>query len=113
MTTESVVVFCTCPNVTAAQNLANAVVDQGLAACVNLLPGITSVYRWQGAVESTSECLLVIKTQMVAYPALEAALAAMHPCQVPEIIALPILCGLPSYLHWIAENVRPIETPTR
>ena len=109
MPTEALVVLCTCPDAVVAQALAHAVVEQRLAACVNLLPGITSVYRWQGAVESASECLLVIKTEANVYPALESALVAQHPYEVPEVIALPIVQGLPNYLHWIAESV-PSDT---
>ncbi len=99
-------VFCTVPDQETARRIAQTVVHEGLAACVNLLPGITSVYRWQGQVEESSELLLIIKTRQERYPALEARIRALHPYQVPEIIAHEIVAGSKSYLDWIAENTR-------
>lgn len=99
-------VFCTVPDLETARRIAHTVVYEGLAACVNLLPGLTSVYRWQGQVEESSELLLIIKTRQERYPALEARIQALHPYQVPEIIALAIERGSASYLDWIAESTR-------
>lgn len=101
---ENLVVLCTCPSADVAQTLANTAVERGLAACVNILPGVISVYRWQGVVETTTEHLLVIKTHASVYPALESTLIELHPYQLPEVIALPILRGLPAYMDWIVEN---------
>ena len=81
--------------------IAKALVDQQLAACVNVVPGLTSVYRWQGQTESAQEVLLLIKTRQAVYPELEAALLTLHPYELPEIIAVPIEAGLPAYLSWI------------
>jgi len=79
-----------------------------LAACVNILPAMQSIYRWQGAVEEVSEVAVVIKTTEDLYPQLEEALAKLHPYDIPEILALPIVAGLPAYLDWIES-----ETKTR
>jgi periplasmic divalent cation tolerance protein len=79
-------------------------VDERLAACVNLLPGVRSVYRWQGAVEEAGEILLLIKTTRTALPALQARLVALHPYELPELLAVEAADGLPAYLAWIADN---------
>jgi periplasmic divalent cation tolerance protein len=77
-------------------------VGRRLAACVNILPGVTSVYEWQGTLEQSAEHLLLIKTTAAAYPALEAGLRAAHPYELPEICALPLARGLPAYLDWVS-----------
>ncbi len=74
-----------------------------MAACVNILPGIRSVYRWQGKLESAQEILLLIKSHSQAYPALEQLIQRLHPYELPEIIAVPVENGLPAYLDWISE----------
>lgn len=99
-------VLSTCPDEAVAERIAGALVDQGLAACVNLVPGVTSVYRWQGQREQSSEILLLIKTRRDVYAALQAALRAMHPYEIPEIIALPLARGLDAYLGWVDEQLR-------
>lgn len=98
-------VFCTCPP-DAADELSRGVVEQRLAACVNVLPRIRSVYRWDGAVTADEECLLVIKTTSAAFPALRDWLLARHPYDVPEVIALPVSDGAPDYLTWVANETR-------
>lgn len=100
---EALVVFVTTPAADAAR-IARALVEQGVAACVNQIGAVTSVYRWQGSVEEAIETLLVIKTRPQRYAALEAAVRALHPYEVPEIIALPIVQGATPYLQWIAES---------
>ena len=95
-------VITNCPDEETANRIALAVVEAKLAACVNILPRVQSIYRWQGAVESAVEVPLLIKTTAAAYPALEAAIRERHPYDVPEIIALPITAGLPAYLNWLA-----------
>jgi periplasmic divalent cation tolerance protein len=95
-------VLTNCPDETSANAIALAVVEARLAACVNILPRVQSIYRWQGAVESASEIPLLIKTTAANYPALEAAIRARHPYETPEIIALPVERGLPAYLNWVA-----------
>ena len=96
-------VLCTCPP-EAAERLASALVEEQLAACVNVLPGIQSVYRWQGALERSAETLLLAKTTAERYPALETRLRELHPYDLPEIIALPVERGLPGYLAWVSEQ---------
>lgn len=97
-------VLCTVPDPETARRIAQTVVYEGLAACANLLPGITSVYRWQGEVQESQELLLIIKTHQARYGALEARIKELHPYQVPEIIALKIEVGARHYLDWITEN---------
>ena len=105
-TPQALLVIANCPDEACANRIALAVVEAGLAACVNLLPRVQSVYRWQGAVESASEVPLLIKTTAARYDALEAAIRDLHPYDVPEIIALPIAQGLPAYLDWLAAETR-------
>ena len=97
-------VITNCPDEETANRIALAVVEEKLAACVNILPRVQSIYRWQGAVESAVEVPLLIKTTAACYPALEAAIRERHPYDVPEIIALPVTTGLPAYLNWVAEE---------
>ncbi|RIX48287.1 MAG: divalent-cation tolerance protein CutA [Rhodocyclales bacterium GT-UBC] len=100
-------VLTNCPDEACANAIALALVEDRLAACVNILPRVQSVYRWQGAVESASEIPLLIKTTTAGYPALEARLRELHPYEVPEIIALSVSQGLPAYLNWVvAETIQ-------
>ncbi len=104
MKTPAVVILCTCPDQAIAERIAATVVDERLAACVNLAPGLVSFYRWEGQIQRDTELLLLIKTRADLYPALEARLRALHPYQTPEIIALPIQAGLAAYLDWIRDS---------
>ena len=99
---QTLLVITNCPDEAAANAIALAVVEARLAACVNILPRVQSVYRWQGAVESATEIPLFIKSTAAGYPALEALIREHHPYDVPEIIALPVTQGLPAYLNWVA-----------
>jgi periplasmic divalent cation tolerance protein len=102
----SVVVFVTCSSAAEARRIARSVVESRLAACANLLPGsVESVYRWKGRVERAKERLLLIKTTRRKFPALRDAIRRLHSYDVPEIIALPIVAGLPAYLAWIEDSV--------
>lgn len=101
MPTHHQLILCTCPDRDTADKIARLLVTGQLAACVNILPGILSVYTWQGQVESAQEHLLLIKSSKDRYRALEAAIRDNHPYDVPEIIAVPVEAGLPEYLHWI------------
>lgn len=105
---DCLLVLCNCPDAATADALAVAVVEARLAACVNMLAPCRSVYRWQGAVARAEEVPLLIKTTAAAYPALEAALRAAHPYDVPEIVAVPMVRGLPDYLAWLAAEVAPV-----
>ncbi|AMJ56414.1 MULTISPECIES: divalent-cation tolerance protein CutA [Stenotrophomonas] len=99
-------VFCTCPDSKSAQALAHHLVGQRLAACVNLLPAMRSVYRWQGQIEQAEEIQLVIKTCVDRLDALSAAIRLHHPYELPEIVAISPSAGLPAYLDWIRAQTR-------
>ena len=88
-----------------ADTLARAMVQAGLAACVTKMAAATSIYKWQGQIESATEVPLLIKTTADAYPALERWLKDRHPYDLPEIIALPVSRGLPGYLEWVTQCV--------
>lgn len=90
------------PDAVTAEKLARALVEARAAACVNVLPAARSIYRWQGRVEEASEIPLAIKTTETAYPRVEAIVRALHPYELPELIALTIVNGLPDYLAWLA-----------
>jgi periplasmic divalent cation tolerance protein len=94
-------VMTTAPDASTAQKIARALVERRLAACVNILSPCQSVYNWQGAVEDSNEVPMLIKTTAARYGALEAAITAIHPYEVPEIVALPLSHGLPEYLSWV------------
>ncbi len=85
--------------------MASAMVEAGLAACANILPGMTSVYRWEGAVQEESETVLILKTRADAFEALSSALRERHPYECPCLVALPIERGSPDYLDWIRRSV--------
>lgn len=104
MNPSPLLIFCTCPDQTTAERIAETVVRERLAACVNLVPGLTSIYRWEGQIQRDTELLLLVKTRAAVYPLLEARIRELHPYQVPEIIALPIQTGSATYLDWIADN---------
>jgi periplasmic divalent cation tolerance protein len=91
-----------------AQQIARTLVDERLAACVNVVPGVMSVYRWKGAVEQETELLLVIKTVGEKIEALKARLLELHPYELPEMVVIPIGGGHAPYLAWIQEQVRPV-----
>jgi periplasmic divalent cation tolerance protein len=99
---DCLVVLCTAPANEPSAELARGIVAEQLAACVNIVPAVRSIYRWQGEVKDDAEALLVIKTRRSRYPALEQWIRGHHPYTEPEIIALPITEGSASYLAWIA-----------
>ena len=103
---QPLLVVTNLPHLAAAQALARSLVQQQLAACVNILPAVQSVYRWQGALEEAQEVGLLIKSTEARYAELEAAIKLAHPYALPEIIALPIVAGLPAYLAWLAAETR-------
>ena len=97
------------PDREVAGRIAQALVDKRLAACVNILAGCTSVYRWQGEVERAEEVPMLIKTRGARFHELEAAIRQLHPYELPEIIAVPVTQGLPDYLDWVtSETAIPI-----
>lgn len=94
------------PDIETAQAIAHTLVTRRLAACVNILPAVHSIYQWQGAVEEASEITVLIKTQQQRYAELEDAIRDMHPYDVPEIIVIPIVSGLAKYLKWIEDETK-------
>jgi periplasmic divalent cation tolerance protein len=98
---ETLLVLTTLPDAASAGRIAEMLVGERLAACVNILPPARSVYRWQGRVEQAEETPLLIKTTAARYPALESRLLQEHPYELPEILAVPIAHGLPAYLGWV------------
>jgi len=106
MKKEFLVVFCTVPNQKTAEAISTTLVEEKLAACCNIVPGITSIYFWNNEVQKESELLLIIKTSTLAFENLRKRIEELHPYEVPEIIALPIKMGNQSYLSWVDENVK-------
>jgi len=102
---EVCVVLVTCDSQSLAETIAQYLVEQKLAACVNILPHIKSIYSWEGKIERSDELLLVIKTRGELFGALSAAVKEKHTYDCPEIIALPVKQGYPPYLNWIENSV--------
>ena len=98
-------VYCTVPDIGTAEKLAGALVESKLAACVNILPGVKSVYSWKGEICADNELLLIIKTTADVYSSLERKILELHPYETPEIIALPICEGSADYLKWLSDSV--------
>jgi periplasmic divalent cation tolerance protein len=101
---EAVVVLVTAPP-EGASDLGRTLVDERLAACVNVVPGVTSIYTWEGKREEATESLLVIKTRPERYPALERRVLELHPYAVPEVLALPVQAGASAYVRFIRDSV--------
>ncbi len=106
MPASALICFCNCPEAYTAERIATALVEERLAACVNILPGLRSVYRWEGAIEAADEVLLLIKTLPERYPALQDRLRELHPYELPELLAVESAFGLPEYLRWVADETR-------
>lgn len=102
---EVLLVLTNMPDRDSALKMAQKLIENKVAACVNVLPECTSVYRWQEKIESTSEIPLLIKTTRAAYPQMENLIHSHHPYELPEIIAVPLAAGLPAYLQWVAQEV--------
>jgi periplasmic divalent cation tolerance protein len=107
--TDKIVVLSTCASEEEAEALARNVVEQRLAACVNVIPRIRSYYRWKGALESAEEWLLLIKSSRERFPQLMAALEKAHSYEVPEVLALQVVDGSANYLNWIEVSLRDDE----
>ncbi len=103
----TLLVLTNLPDRISAETLAASLVEDRLAACVNILQPCSSVYRWKGAVEKADEVPMLIKTTEARYPALEEAIRAKHPYETPELIALPVVDGLPDYLAWVEAETQP------
>jgi periplasmic divalent cation tolerance protein len=103
---QALLVLTNLADMASARLLAQALVEQRLAACVNMLPAVHSVYRWNDVVEEAAEVTLLIKTTTARYEELEQAIRALHPYELPEVIAVPVSAGSPAYLAWIAQETR-------
>lgn len=100
------IALCTCPDAGTAARLARTLVSERLAACVNVVGGVASTYRWNGAVETADEVLLVIKTTAERFDAMQARLVAEHPYEVPEVLAIDPVAGFAPYVAWLADETR-------
>ena len=103
------IVLVTAPDPAVAESLVRRLVEEGVVACGNILPGVTSIYRWQGAVEHDSEALIVFKTTTDGARRLVDRVPELHPYEVPEVLVLPVEAGHGAYLDWVRENVSSSE----
>jgi periplasmic divalent cation tolerance protein len=104
--TDKIVVLNTCSSSEEAEKIARRLIETRLAACVNVLAGARSFYRWQGAIEDAAEYLLLIKTSRACFPDLRAELERLHSYELPEIIVLPIMDGSPNYMNWLDTELK-------
>ena len=107
--TDKILVFSACESQQEAEKIALSLIEKHLAACVNLIPGVESIYRWRGVLERSKEFLLVIKSSRELLPDLQAELSRMHSYEVPEVLAIPIVDGAEAYLNWMD---RELKLPT-
>jgi periplasmic divalent cation tolerance protein len=99
--TDKIVVFSTCATEEEAAKLAHVLVEARVAACVTIVPGARSIYRWQGAIESAAECLLIVKSSLHLFDKLRDTLKEAHTYDVPEVLAVPVVAGAPNYMNWL------------
>jgi periplasmic divalent cation tolerance protein len=104
--TDYIIIYCTTPDLKTAQEISENLVQEQLAACCNIVPGLRSIYHWENKVQTDDELLLIIKTRSVLFSQIEKRIKNLHPYMVPEIIALPLINGSVEYLKWMDENVR-------
>jgi len=105
MAEEAIVVYCTFPDVETARRIGRQLIEEKLAACVSLVPGVESIYRWQGAIETSAEVLALMKTTTWKYQMLENKIRELHPYEVPEIVSVRVDGGSAPYLNWIEQSV--------
>ncbi len=105
--TDKIVVLSTCESEEEAARIAHHLVEKHLAACVNIVPGARSIYRWKGEIEDARELLLVIKSRRDLLDAIKRELAGIHSYEVPEVLALPVVDGSPAYLNWLDRELLP------
>ena len=98
-----VMIYCTCPDIETANRISRLLISHHAAACVNQLPGITSIYEWEGKIEENNEVLLLIKSTEERFDSIQKLIIEEHPYELPELIAVPISKGLPDYLDWIKQ----------
>ena len=104
MTTEYIIVFITAPNEEEAARISHAIVGEKLAACVNIIRSVRSIYRWQGRVEDEQEVLMIVKTKRTLFERLQGRVKELHSYSVPEIIGLPVVEGSKQYLDWLGQE---------
>jgi periplasmic divalent cation tolerance protein len=104
MTTEYIIVLISAPNEEEASKISHTVVEERLAACVNIMHSVRSIYRWQGRVEDESEVLMVVKTKRTLFERLQGRVKELHSYEVPEIIGLPVIEGSKEYLDWLGQE---------
>lgn len=104
MADEILLAFSTFPEAASARRIARELVQENLAACANIVPAIESIYRWKGEVEEAQETLVLFKTTRARFTDLQVKLKSLHPYDVPELIAIDVVEGLPEYLRWVAES---------
>ena len=100
------IIYCTVPNEFNANLIASSLVEENLAACINILPSVNSVYKWEGIVQNNTEMLMMIKTREEKFAEVEAKIKQLHEYSLPEIIAIPIINGSDEYQNWIAEETK-------
>jgi len=105
---QEIVVFVTVGSIQDGSAIGRALVEKNLVACVNLIPQVTSIFRWEERVSEEQECLMIMKTRKELYPKLEGAVKELHQYEVPEIIALPVTHGLPGYLAWVRSSTQSV-----
>lgn len=103
MPENTLVVYCTCPDLECAERIAGTLIDEQLAACIQISQPVISIYKWQGKRESAEERVLQIKTREGLYSTLEQRILSLHPYELPEILAVPVLHGLTGYLDWVEQ----------
>lgn len=108
--TDARVVLVTAPDVTAAERLVRALVEERLAACGSIVPGVVSIYHWQGETQRAQEVQILLKTNEARVGALLDRVPALHPYEVPEVLVLPVTAGLGAYLEWVRRESEPAET---
>ena len=103
--TDALILFCTCSSRDEALKLAHAIVSEEAAACVNIMPAVESVYRWEGKIENAQEVLLLIKTTRARFETLRELIVKLHSYDTPEIVAVPVVAGLEKYLTWLGATI--------
>jgi periplasmic divalent cation tolerance protein len=103
--TDALIVFCTCSSHAEASKLAHSVVTDGAAVCVNIVPAVESVYRWEGKIETAQEVLLLMKTTSAHFGALRDLIVSLHSYDTPEVVAVPVAAGSAKYLTWLGATI--------
>jgi periplasmic divalent cation tolerance protein len=102
---EIIIVFVTVPGLREGSRISRAILTSRLAACVNVIPGVQSMYKWKGKIVREKEAMLVMKTTRLRYRKLEQKIKKLHPYEVPEVIAIPLICGSSQYIEWVTREV--------